>query len=146
MKKRSSGGDVSEFEDDDDDDLIDEKKQKELNKIYTIFPKVRRAHILKTFRICNCNAKKCIDALLAEERSTDNDEDLEIEEWSDGDGKIREKNKKNKEERRVTKPLVSSSESSTSSLQSVSSTSITNRKRKFSSDAESKFYFCYSSF
>lgn len=102
-----------------------------------LFPDYSETKIKKAFKESKFNAKKCIDLLVA-----DDDEgkksDPEIEEWSDGDEAIRERNRKDKEEKRV-KTLASSS-SSASSLKSDDtnkSESAVNRKRKFSSDVES---------
>ncbi len=91
---------------------------------------------MKTFKKTKYNAKQCIDILLEDgEDQKDVDKEGEIEEWSDGDEAIRERNRA-----AAQKSLKTSSSSSLTSNGSTSN----NRKRKLSSDTESRINIVYS--
>lgn len=73
--------------------------------------------IQKLFISQQYNAKKCIDILLNENKDK-KDDSLVIEEWSDGDEKIRAKNQQVREAARLSSESNKSSESSSSTVQS----------------------------
>ena len=97
---------------------------------------MNRDNVKSTFFGCDMNVKKAIDALdrqdMNEGDETDTKECSEtcsIDEWSDGDEKIRAKNKAKKEAKKKSKNFSDESTAS-SSISANSSSTNENKKRK----------------
>jgi len=89
-----------------------------------MFPHHSADLIEKVWLETNFNSKKCIDILLTEKENNSNDlnKSLDIDEWSDGDENIRNKNLENKKKRE--------SNSSSNSSNSLANGSATHEKKR----------------
>lgn len=86
------------------------KKEKNLVKLIRMFPHVSSEHIRKLFKSNRYDAKSCIDILLKEKENINDDvngsrrrrgsSSPDIDEWSDGNEDIRQRNRLNRERKR----------------------------------------------
>jgi hypothetical protein len=111
-----------------------------LTKIHKLYANLTREKIRGIFFQTDFNVKKTIDILIRQEMESDEEEteggvkkskneSLSIDEWSDGDEKIRAKNKADRE-RKKRNSNESSASSTTTTSTTASSTTGANTKRK----------------
>ncbi len=91
-----------------------------------MFPTVPEERVRKLFETNSYDVKKCIDLMLDDTALTKADTSVEIEEWSDGDATIRQRNNDAKAAKIQAKQQQNSCGSSTESDKSVEN----ERKRK----------------